>query len=780
VRAQESRFEGLLPLLLVPVALLSDPSAALPLRSYYARDFASVFYPLQAFQARELLAGRLPAWNPYVFEGTFMAPALYPLHLLLALRPGPAFASWLLTLHLPLAALAAYWLARQLNASRGGAFVSGAVYALSGFALSSLALCAPLPALALAPFVAGLLRRAAREGGRSVALAAAAFALALSTGAVETVVLSALLGLGLGTAGEEAREVLPRVAAAVALGAGLAAVPVALGLGVLAETAHVAGAGGAVALAQSLHPAALLQALVPHLFGFPQSSADAFWGARFFGSGLPALLSVYLGPLALGLAVIGLARMERGARLVLVVLAVAGLWYALGASAGLGPVVQGLGALGVFRFPSQALLLPQIAVALAAGFGFGRVASERGALRSLAIVVAVEAALVLGLVALLAAKPEGLVAWSGVAPGEWARVVGVVARDAALGVLLAVAVGGLLFLQARDLVGTGAAAAVVAALVVGDLVRAGIGLNPQADAPLYEPLPEIAALRLSDLAGARVFSYGVDHSPAFRELQVRGGETVGLTSFFLHRQLLGPYANVLDSVEAAEGTDVTTFVPRDRELAADRFDPARAGALVPWLRNAGVARVLSLDPLEDQALVPLGRVDAGPPGIAIHVYGFDSWPRASLACRATPVGTRDKALAFPYRPGFDPWREVALEKQADGEGPDDALAATCTKGRARPTAFVAPTEERYSVETNASAYLVVRASFARGWKAAVDGVPTPVVRANGKHRAIAVSAGKHEVVLRYEPPGLLAGELLSGVALVAWLLLLLVAPRPRW
>ena len=41
--------------------------------------------PLRLLQARELAAGRLPTWNPYVFEGTFLAPELYPLDLLHAL-----------------------------------------------------------------------------------------------------------------------------------------------------------------------------------------------------------------------------------------------------------------------------------------------------------------------------------------------------------------------------------------------------------------------------------------------------------------------------------------------------------------------------------------------------------------------------------------------------------------------------------------------------------------------------------------------------------------------
>ena len=91
-----------------------------PLRSYYFRDFTVTFYPLRLFQARELAAGRWPFWNPYVQEGAFALPALYPPDLLHVFWPGPAAVSWLLTLHFPLAAVAAYWLARELGAEPRG------------------------------------------------------------------------------------------------------------------------------------------------------------------------------------------------------------------------------------------------------------------------------------------------------------------------------------------------------------------------------------------------------------------------------------------------------------------------------------------------------------------------------------------------------------------------------------------------------------------------------------------------------------------------------------
>jgi len=777
-RTSASRFERLLPLLLVPVALLSDPGAALPLRSYYFRDFSTAFYPLRLFQARELAAGRLPTWNPFVFEGTFLAPgpALYPLDLLIALRPSPSFVSWLLTLHLPLAALGAYWLARQLSASRKGAFAAGAVYALSGLTLSSLNLYLFLQALALAPFVAGLLRRAALEGGRSVVWAAAAVALGLSTYTVEFVGQAVLLGLALGLAERRSWQALLRMAASLALGVGLAGVPIALVAGVLPETARGAGFAGEVALANAVQPVVLLQTLVPHLFGFPEAPAQAFWGGRFFSKGLPYFLTLYLGPLTLALAAIGVSRIERRARLVLLGLAGVALLYALGNDGGLAPLLHRLGLSGAFRFPSKALLLPQIAVALAAGFGFGRVAEDRAALSRLAVLTGVAAGLALALFALVAAKPAALVAWSGVLPAFWPQLTAVVGRDVAIVVLLALVVAVVLWLATRNVLSPAQAAALVAALLVGDLARAGAGLNPQVDPRFYEPLPELSALRLAELDGGRVFSYGLDYSPAFRELLGRGLPGLTLTSFFIHRQALGPFSNVLDGIEAAEANDITSFLPRERELRAELYDPARVGDLLPWLRNAGVARVLSLDPLQDRQLQPLGRVEAGPAGVGIHVYGLDAWPRGSLACRATRVASQEQALGFPYREGFDPWREVALESQA-APALDDAPPSTCDRGSARRTAFSVG-EERYRVETSASAYLVVRASWARGWKAWVDAVPAPVMRANGKHRAVAVPAGAHEVVLRYEPPGLRLGQLASGVALAACVLLVARAGRP--
>ncbi len=724
---------------------------------------------MRLFAARELREGRFPFWNPLVFEGSFHLPVLYPPDLLHVLWTSPAFVSWVLTLHLPLAALTAYWLARELGAGREGAFAGGALYALAGFTLSTLNLYVFLQALALAPLVAGSFRRAALRGGRATVVAAVALALSLTTLAVEFVGQALLLGLVLGALARPSRIGVVRSRGALALGLGLAAVPLAVTLGLLPETARGAGFSPEVRLGNAVHPVVLLQAILPNLFGLPQAPAEAWWGGRFFSKGLPYFLSLYVGPLALALAATGLGSLGRALRWALLVLGGLGVWYALGEAGGLASVAAHLPLASSFRFPSKALLLPGLVLVLAASFGVDRLRREPRAWTLLSGVALAIAIVALGVAGLLAGRSPSLVAWTGVTPGYWPHVVAVATRDAAIVALLAAVTLALAFGVRRKRVGPGLAVVVVLLLAVADLVRAGAGLNGQVPVSFLRPLPETEALHLDELGEGRVFSYGLDHSPAFREFLQKGGRGLTLAGTFLRRQTLAPYSNMMDRVETAEATDLTSFVPRAPELGSDHYEPGAVGRLVPWLRNASVSRVLSLDPLDHPALERLARVPAGPPGLAIHAYRLrDPWPRAYVACRIVGSG-EDPAMA-PYAPGFDPGRDVALSGSPS--------APSCRSGLARRTAF-ASGRERYEVEADGAGYLVTRDSFARGWRAWVDGVEAPVLRSNGKHRAVPLPAGARDVTLRYDPPGLWIGLLLTLLSLLVALGVWVAAPGRR-
>lgn len=110
-------------------------------------DFTGQYYPLQLFAARELTAGRLPAWNPYINAGQpgladIQTGFYYPLHLLpnLALALfGLPFGIGLLTaqvvFHFSLASLFTYLFVRHL-ARRCGAQLAAARFAGATAALT--------------------------------------------------------------------------------------------------------------------------------------------------------------------------------------------------------------------------------------------------------------------------------------------------------------------------------------------------------------------------------------------------------------------------------------------------------------------------------------------------------------------------------------------------------------------------------------------------------------------------------------------------------------------
>ena len=87
-------------------------------------------------------------------------------------------------------------------------------------------------------------------------------------------------------------------------------------------------------------------------------------------------------------------------------------------------------------------------------------------------------------------------------------------------------------------------------------------------------------------------------------------------------------------------------------------------------------------------MAEIGVFESGELVLENEVDLADPWPRAYVACRVAEADSKQAALLAPYREGFEPGAQVALE----GEG-----AATCRSGRARRIAFV-PGLERSSAD----------------------------------------------------------------------------------
>lgn len=113
-------------------------------QSYLPGDFPAQFWAFATFEVRQLSAGHLPLWNPYTFAGApFWADAqsavLYPFSLLTLALSGMAggFSLFALELeaifHFWLAAAFMYLFARRVTQSRGAGLVAGVVFAFGGY-----------------------------------------------------------------------------------------------------------------------------------------------------------------------------------------------------------------------------------------------------------------------------------------------------------------------------------------------------------------------------------------------------------------------------------------------------------------------------------------------------------------------------------------------------------------------------------------------------------------------------------------------------------------------
>jgi hypothetical protein len=151
----------------------------------------------------------------------------------------------------------------------------------------------------------------------------------------------------------------------------------------------------------------------------------------------------------------------------------------------------------------------------------------------------------------------------------------------------------------------------------------------------------------------------------------------------------------------------------------------------------------------------------------LEVLPFDALPRAVLVPQAEVVRPEDAFRVLGW-PAFDPTRIALLE---EGEplpaDPRWAGASGSVSLRERRPGRIA-----LDATLPAPGVLVVFDSFAKGWRAAVDGVPADLARADGAFRAVRLPAGSHRVELDYRARGVLEGAGLAAAGLLALVLVL--------
>jgi len=144
----------------------------------------------------------------------------------------------------------------------------------------------------------------------------------------------------------------------------------------------------------------------------------------------------------------------------------------------------------------------------------------------------------------------------------------------------------------------------------------------------------------------------------------------------------------------------------------------------------------------------------GSPGRAWLVHGIRPAADATVADSAS-------ALALLSDPAFDPRTAVVLENGLNARSPARAAENESVQ-------IIEYTPERIILRVNVAlpAVLVVADAFYPGWQATVDGLATPILRANLMFRGLALEPGQHEIVFSYKPTVWRLGLVISLAALI--------------
>ncbi len=205
----------------------------------------------------------------------------------------------------------------------------------------------------------------------------------------------------------------------------------------------------------------------------------------------------------------------------------------------------------------------------------------------------------------------------------------------------------------------------------------------------------------------------------------------------------------------------------------DGAAPAHAGTMEVWVNSRAQPRAY---------LVPAARVvnSAAAAWEAVAAPSFD--PRRTVVLEGVDSRFRGNDES---RAGDDESRagdggsgagsgggRAANDRSGAGER-EQPVNGQDTPGSVRLTS-ARPERIAIAVEAATDAWLVHADAWFPGWTATLDGVPTPVLRANYLVRAVAVPAGEHEIVFSYDPPDYATGRTISiaawsvlGAALVA-------------
>lgn len=122
----------------------------------------------------------------------------------------------------------------------------------------------------------------------------------------------------------------------------------------------------------------------------------------------------------------------------------------------------------------------------------------------------------------------------------------------------------------------------------------------------------------------------------------------------------------------------------------------------------------------------------------------------------------DGAFTTIQNPEFDP-TAIAL---VEGEQPTVTDPPAGADERATVTSYE-PERIELQVSAASAGLVVISEIYDKGWSATIDGKSADISAVDGAFRGVAVDAGEHTIVLRYDPPELKIGLILSALSTLA-------------
>jgi Bacterial membrane protein YfhO len=689
-------------------------------------DVTELHYPIRRWVAQQLARDEVPLWNPYVGGGhsaigDIQFHTLYRPDALLAQYFGGGFPLRALEIgvvaHVALGALFTYLLARRLTRSRVGGLVASTVFAfggyLAGFPVQQVILLETSVWLPLALLCVDV--GADYNLVLGFVAAAGPLALAALAGHPQTffyvVLATVLCALFKGWNGGRVR---------------LAALP-----GVV-----VAVFGGVALAAPALVPAYYHLALTDRTDVTYAFSSTGFSLRESLGLVFPTQFggaALYHGIFTLVLVAIALGTpFRRGNKRFWIGLGLLGLLLSFGGNTFLeGPVYLALGSFK-FRDYERLSFFVSVAAAILAGYGAAEVARQGGA-RLGGVIRALRWPLA-GLLVFLVLLVVGFAA----TPNIDRTGLAVVTDRAAFTALVLGLGWAILIARDRQVLGPAVAGLLIVGLVGLDLFTTNWqnNLKPGDPSKLLAPSPIVEYLESYATGQFRISSEGLLPADGNAGMLFRLDDVV--INSPLETRDYAEFDKTIPELTRWQVLNVR-YVVTQRKLDDPRFQ---------LLREDGKSNLYELD---SKFRLPHAFVVRQVVPAPSHEVALD------LLKQENPATT---AIVEGAAPGALPSSLLALSPSAT---PTPAPSADARPADAETIRVSGDEATGLTVDVNLTApgFLVVSDVEYPGWSASLDGVATPLYRADGIVRGVSVPAGRHAVAFAFDPPGLATGNAVS-------------------